>query len=85
MTRSEKILSVRYEDVSQDGRYLPHASHGQIAAEDTAQLIRYAIQHESDMTMPIAAQPEPRPLIAPDAMRMLHLSHRSLECKEWPG
>jgi hypothetical protein len=37
------------------------------------------------MTMPIPAQPEPRPLIAQDAMRMVHLSHRSLERKEWPG
>lgn len=35
---------------------------------NTAQLTRYAIQHESDITMPIPAQPEPRPLIAQDAI-----------------
>jgi hypothetical protein len=58
---------------------------GKLQLKNTAQLTRYAIQHESDMTIPIAAQPELRPLIAPDAMRMLHLSHRSRECKEWPG
>ena len=85
VTRSEKMLSVRYEDFSQDGRYLPNASHGQISAEEHSPIDSLCIQHESDMTMPIPAQPEPRPLIAQDAMRMVHLSHRSLERKEWPG
>jgi len=58
---------------------------GKFQLKNTTQLTRYAIQHESDITMSIPAQPEPRPLIAQDAMRMVHLSHRSLERKEWPG
>jgi hypothetical protein len=44
---------------------------GKFQLKNTAQLTHYAIQHESDMTMPIPAQPEPRPLIAQDAMRMV--------------
>jgi hypothetical protein len=32
---------------------------------NTFQLTRYAITHETDTTMPIPAQPTPRPVIAP--------------------